>query len=169
MRNLVDRPVDLSDSLPPLYTASTGRDSTLIFESRFESGNLSRAVKLGPKEYNLLLANDTNSRGNTQWFFFRVTNTFKRSAVRFHLINLRKKDSLFNHGMRVLVYSKKHFKETGEGWHRDGSDIAYYANGIPRGNRNNTKYYSLSFTHTFEYSADTVYFAYSVPYTYTQL
>ena len=54
--------------------------------------------------------------------------------------------------MKILVYSKKHYKATGESWHRRGSDIAYYANGIPRGQKIKTTYYSLSFTHTFEYS-----------------
>jgi len=44
--------------------------STLRFESRFESGNLHRAVQVGPAEYDLLLSTDTNSHGHTQWFYF---------------------------------------------------------------------------------------------------
>jgi hypothetical protein len=31
------------------------KDSTLIFESRFESGNLRKALKVGPYEYDLFL------------------------------------------------------------------------------------------------------------------
>lgn len=33
-------------------------DKTLIFESRFESGNLRKAMKVGPYEYELYLKND---------------------------------------------------------------------------------------------------------------
>jgi len=36
-------------------------DKTLIFESRFESGNLRRAVKVGENEYNLILKYDHNT------------------------------------------------------------------------------------------------------------
>ena len=33
----------------------------------------------------------------------------------------------------------------------------------------NKTYYTLTFTHEFEYSNDSVFFAYSVPYTYSDL
>lgn len=33
-------------------------DKTLLFESRFESGNLRKAMKVGPFEYELYLKND---------------------------------------------------------------------------------------------------------------
>ena len=40
-------------------------DKTLIFESRFESGNLLAAVKLSDSEYDLILQNDINTNGHT--------------------------------------------------------------------------------------------------------
>lgn len=40
-------------------------DKTLVFESRFESGNLSRVYKISDTEYNLMLQNDVNSHGHT--------------------------------------------------------------------------------------------------------
>ena len=45
-------------------------DKTLLFESRFESGNLYLAQKESDTEYNLLMQNDINTNGHTQWFFF---------------------------------------------------------------------------------------------------
>jgi len=45
-------------------------DKTLLFESRFESGNLYLAQKVSDTEYNLLMQNDINTNGHTQWFFF---------------------------------------------------------------------------------------------------
>ena len=47
-------------------------DKTLVFESRFESGNLNLAVKVNENEYNLILQNDINTKGHTQWYYFKV-------------------------------------------------------------------------------------------------
>lgn len=48
------------------YVPSGPDDLTLVFESRFESGNLGLAVKLSDSEYNLVLQNDSLTKGNTQ-------------------------------------------------------------------------------------------------------
>ena len=47
--------------LRPYYSKENDQDNTLIFESRFESGNLRRAVKIGENEYNLILKYDHNT------------------------------------------------------------------------------------------------------------
>jgi hypothetical protein len=39
-------------------------------------------------------------------FFFRVNNTKKDLSVKFNLLNHTKPDSLFNYGMKVLVFSE---------------------------------------------------------------
>lgn len=54
------------------------------------------------------------------------------------------------------------------GWHRAGSNIAYYANGLKRGEKK-CSYYTHTFTYEYMYENDTVYFAYCYPYTYTDL
>jgi hypothetical protein len=41
--------------ITPYYELQGDDDKTLIFESRFESGNLAMAIKLSDKEYNLVL------------------------------------------------------------------------------------------------------------------
>lgn len=79
----------------------------MIFESRFESGNLAAALKVNDSDYHLMLQNDVNTSGHTQWFFFRVQNTTKHEKVRFNMLNLSKPDSLFNEGMKVLIFSEK--------------------------------------------------------------
>lgn len=145
-------------------------DSTLLFESRFESGNLAMATKVGPNEYNLLLQTDINSRGHTQWFYFRVQNTKSQSTVKFNILNFAKSDSLFNHGMKVSILSSKYSFASSTGWTRGGDNIMYYPNGIIKEFSLTGKcYYTLTFTYTFEFSNDTVYFAYAVPYSYTSL
>lgn len=65
-------------------------------------------------------------------FFFRVTNTRKDMSVKFNLLNHTKPDSLFNCGMKVLVYSETMNKVEGKGWHREGRDIAYYQNNFKK-------------------------------------
>jgi cytosolic carboxypeptidase protein 2/3 len=47
----------------------------LKFESRFESGNLLRAVQIGPFEYDLFVRADVNTKSYMQWWYFAVTNT----------------------------------------------------------------------------------------------
>jgi cytosolic carboxypeptidase protein 2/3 len=151
------------------YTLLGSTDKTLIFESRFESGNLCLAGKVSDEEYNLLLQNDINTKGYTQWFFFRTTNTFANTKIKFNIINFLKSDSLFNQGMRILVYSAELNTKEGVGWHRDGMDVKYFANGIKRSEASAKSLYTLSFTYEYKFTGDTVYFAYSFPYTYTDL
>ena len=52
-------------------------DKTLVFESRFESGNLRKAMKVDEFEYELYLKNDYGTCSFTQWFYFRIQNTRK--------------------------------------------------------------------------------------------
>jgi chorismate synthase len=55
----------------------------------------------------------------------------------------------------------------GRGWVRGGTDICYYQNSMKR--KTAGYYYTLTFSHTFEYDQDVAYFAHSYPYTYTDL
>lgn len=130
-------------------------------------------MQLSVDEYDLVLQNDINTNGHTQWFFFKVSNTRKGHKVRFNIINLAKPDSLYNQGMRVLSYSHNLAKEDKLGWHRVGTEISYYKNHIRNqvhGNRfPDKKYYTLTFTHTFDSTDDSVYFCHCFPYTYSDL
>jgi hypothetical protein len=69
---------------------------------------------------------------------------------------------MFNYGMKVSIYSdKKAEEENGIGWHRGGTDISYFQNQIRRdGNQFARHYYTATFTYTFEYDEDTVFFSY---------
>ena len=161
-----------STQIPPnqYYFPQGPTDKTLVFESRFESGNLLIAFKVSDYEYDLVLQNDINTNGHTQWYFFRVSNTKPGMTVRFNIINLLKPDSLYNQGMRVLAYSSLKSKSENLGWHRIGTDIMYYQNNLKTQARDNGKrYYTLSFTHTFDRSNDTVYLSHCFPYTYSDL
>lgn len=124
---------------------------------------------MSEKEYNLLMQSDINSNGHTQWFYFQVKNTRKGHNVRFNILNFNKKDSLFNYGMKVSIYSEAcaNNEKNPLGWFRGGNRFSYFANGIRKTLDYNGKgYYTLSFDYTFQHDDDTVYFAYATPYTY---
>nr|XP_034982330.1 cytosolic carboxypeptidase 2 isoform X1 [Zootoca vivipara] len=140
-------------------------DTMLLFESRFESGNLQKAIRVGEYEYELTLRTDLYTSKYTQWYYFRVQNTRKDVTYRFTIVNLMKAKSLYSVGMKPLLYSEKDAKSHGIGWRREGSDIKYYKYNTEDGQT----LYCLTWTFRFPHSHDTCYFAHFYPYTYTDL
>ena len=120
-----------------------------------------------------------NTSGHTQWFYFKVKASFKKATtVRFHIVNLYKGKSLYEEGLKVLVldcagidYEKATLGADDEGlpvWKRGGADITYKQNEYSVSN--NHKLYSLSFSYEFaEGEGSELYFAHSIPYTYSML
>ena len=76
-------------------------------------------------EYDLILQNDINTKGNTQWFFFSVKNVPKNTVVKFNLVNMSKNDSLFNFGMKPMAFSMMRYEKRKVGWLREGQKVAY--------------------------------------------
>ncbi|BFZ04187.1 hypothetical protein BsWGS_07225 [Bradybaena similaris] len=145
-------------------------DTTLIFESRFESGNLGKAIQVGENEYELWLRYDLYTNKHTQWFYFRVSNTRSDREYRFTIVNFMKPESLYNDGMRPVVYSEKDAALHKIGWVRGGHDIKYYKNNLRyEAGKVDRSYYSLTWTTRFTHDHDTVYFSHCYPYTYTDL
>uniref|UniRef100_A0A1A9VWF8 Peptidase M14 domain-containing protein n=1 Tax=Glossina austeni TaxID=7395 RepID=A0A1A9VWF8_GLOAU len=144
----------------------------LEFESRFESGNLARAVRITPTYYELYLRPDLYTSRSKQWFYFRVRRTRKNVIYRFSIVNLVKSNSLYNDGMRPLLYSTINAKTRNEGWRRCGDNICYYCNedeNQPCSDDDLECSYTLTFNIEFSHDNDTVYFAHSYPYTYSDL
>ncbi|KAL4445456.1 hypothetical protein ABPG74_004530 [Tetrahymena malaccensis] len=143
----------------------------LSFESKFECGNLSYAFIKNERQYFLVLQNDINTKGNTQWFYFRVSNKKALGQVTLSILNYQKPYSLFNQGMKILVYSKKKREKQNLGWHRSCSNINYYKNEYKRQTQNIpiSTYYTLEFTYDFTEEQDEIFFAYNYPYSYSDL
>ena len=168
------RPKTVYNELKPYYTLKNKNDNTLIFESRFESGNLLCAFRTEDENcYQLYLQNDTNTTGYIQWFFFRVSNTKKGRKVNFNIINMLRKTCVYNHGLKIMTYSTTAAAKENLGWHRDCYNSIYYANNLFVYNNNNASkkrnLHSLSFDYEFKYDNDTVYFANCIPYFYSTL
>ncbi|XP_075790448.1 cytosolic carboxypeptidase 3 isoform X2 [Pelodiscus sinensis] len=140
--------------------------NTLIFEARFESGNLQKVVKVSEFEYQLTLRTDLYTNRHTQWYYFQVTNTQAGMPYRFTIVNFTKPTSLYNNGMRPLLYSEVDAKFHRVGWQRTGDEIKYYKNNL---GQDGHQYFSLTWTFQFPYDQDTCYFAHCYPYTYSNL
>ncbi|XP_070534077.1 uncharacterized protein [Ptychodera flava] len=145
---------------------------SLMFESRFESGNLRQARRIGQFEYELVLKTDLYTNRHTQWFYFRVQRVVPGVTYKFNIVNLLKRDSLYNHGMRPLLYSEKNAQEDNSGWIRTGHHISYSRNyNLTRNPLLHPEmvYYVLEWQMEFPHENDTCYLAHCYPYTFTDL
>ena len=156
-------------TLPPIQLSSSA-DISLHFESRFESGNLCKAVQVGKWDYELYIRYDLYTKKHTQWFFFRVRNMQAGQTYRFTIVNLYKARSLYSEGMQPVFYSEKRAKEQNVGWHRVGFNIKYFKTTLRRPDMKQEAYfYGLTWSYMFQYSEDTCFFAHCYPYTYSDL
>ncbi|KAL8221766.1 UNVERIFIED_CONTAM: Cytosolic carboxypeptidase 3 [Gekko kuhli] len=117
-------------------------------------------------EYQLTLRTDLYTNKHTQWYYFQVTNTQAGRPYRFTIVNFTKPTSLYNHGMRPLLYSEAEAKIHKVGWQRTGDAIRYYRNNL---SQDGHQYFSLTWTFQFPHDRDTCYFAHCYPYTYSNL
>ncbi|XP_076437932.1 cytosolic carboxypeptidase 2-like [Babylonia areolata] len=152
---------------------------SLRFESRFESGNLRQARRIGMFEYELVLQTDLYTRRHTQWYFFRVWGAQPGVVYKFTIVNLLKPDSLYNYGMRPLLYCDRGGtiaegqRQQGAGWRRCGHHISYGKNLshlscplLPRSLHHYLLQWHMEFPHGAE---DRYYLAHCYPYTFTDL
>ncbi|KAL5965182.1 Cytosolic carboxypeptidase 2 [Taenia solium] len=165
------RPIVVFDteSSPPMEVRMRRVDvlkeeGELVFESRFESGNLKQARRMqtiikkrfvktnsrmyfsGTYEYELVLTPDLVTESHVQWFFFQVAGAKCGVEYTFHIVNLLKTKRLVKTGEKVLFYSKKLAEKTGNGWTRVGTDTSYGRNLKAEKNpilKRGTTYYEL--------------------------
>uniref|UniRef100_A0A8D0ELX7 ATP/GTP binding protein like 1 n=1 Tax=Strix occidentalis caurina TaxID=311401 RepID=A0A8D0ELX7_STROC len=146
----------------------------LTFFSKFESGNLRKAIQVREFEYDLIMNADVNSNQHHQWFYFEVRDMKLAVPYRFNIINCEKFNSQFNYGMQLVMYSVKEALQGRPRWLRAGHDICYYKNhyrcsaGAGGGVRGKF-YYTLTFSIKFPHTDDVCYLAYHYPYTYSTM
>ncbi|CAG9326951.1 unnamed protein product [Blepharisma stoltei] len=153
----------------PEYSLEIPNDqTTLIFDSKFESGNLDKVIKLSDFEYKLFIRSDTETSRHNHWYYFSVKN-FRPITVTFRIENMLKRDPLYRAGMKPLVWSTILYETEEKEWYRGCYDISYEKNEDYAPEYLDHSYYCLSFKYNFQYTNDLVYFAYAYPYTYTDL
>ncbi|XP_069909561.1 cytosolic carboxypeptidase 4 [Oryctolagus cuniculus] len=148
--------------------------NSLRFFSKFESGNLRKAIQVRECEYDLLINADLSSSQHQQWFYFQVSGMRAATRYRFSIVNCEKPNSQFNYGMQPTLYSMKEALLGRPSWVRAGSEVCYYRNHYVRhvagaGGARGRCYYTLTFSITFPHGEDVCYVAYHYPYTYTAL
>ncbi|PIK57933.1 putative cytosolic carboxypeptidase 2 isoform X10 [Apostichopus japonicus] len=154
------------------HTTPDGCSQSIVFESRFESGNLRQARRVGQFEYDLVLKTDLYTNRHTQWFYFRVQKMLPGVTYKFNIVNLLKKDSLYNHGMRPLFYSENLASTKGLGWHRVGHHITYSRNYNLSRNpllHPEIAYYTLVWQMEFPEENDVCFLTHCYPFTFTDL
>ncbi|XP_011501923.1 PREDICTED: cytosolic carboxypeptidase 2-like [Ceratosolen solmsi marchali] len=159
--------VSIPDTIERTADCVTRSSATdLCFESRFESGNLGKVIKITDTFYELHLRNDLYTQRHTQWYYFRISNTKSGTMYRLSIVNLWKENSLYNEGLKPLLYSTKDATAKSIGWRRCGENIIYYKNDSSDDRKEK---HTLTFNIYFPHDQDTVYLAYCYPYTYTDL
>ncbi|CAI4227634.1 unnamed protein product [Auanema sp. JU1783] len=147
----------------------------LLFESRFECGNLRRVTQVSTQHYQLILNPDINQiNDHYQWFYFEVSNMRANVPYTFEIINCLKSTSMYSHGMQPVMYSVRDAVSGNPRWLRVGDSVCYYRNlftddtfdadGEKNGKRS---YFSIRFDVTFKSKGDVCYFAYHYPYTFS--
>lgn len=138
---------------------SSLRDSGIIFDSQFESGNLLEVYKKAEDEYILIVQNDTETTKYSDWYYFKVISKESKS-VRLHVVNL----------YRPLAKESPLVQLGTNHWKRTAYDVAFSETNLTdkqfidcfKG------YFTLSFTYD-SIANEPTYFAKAFPYTYSQL
>jgi len=94
------------------YYQPMNNDKTLVFESRFESGNLGLAIKISNNEYSLLMQNDSLIKGHTQCkhfinyrVLFQSCQYYKRDTNKISYTQFRKFKGEF-YSQRLIHYTR---------------------------------------------------------------
>ncbi len=74
---------------------------------------------------------DSNTKGHTTWFFFKVFNIKKKKNVRFNIVNFTKNNQLYAEGMRPYV-----FRTSQKVWAQEGSNVEFKNRAIRYFNKN---------------------------------
>ncbi|KAL1437094.1 hypothetical protein MTO96_049090 [Rhipicephalus appendiculatus] len=157
------RPLMNSDAPRSLQEVVTDR---LWFESRFEGGNLRKAIQVGPYEYNLLMSPDINTGLHHRWFYFEVAGMRSDVDYTFNIVNFDRSGSLYKEGQCPLLFSVRD-AANGRGWRRIGGGISYQRNLHWRADKG--PLFTLSFTVRFPHAGDVCYIANSFPYGFSLL
>ncbi|NWY40900.1 CBPC4 carboxypeptidase, partial [Sylvia atricapilla] len=154
--------------------SSPAAPGCLTFFSKFESGNLRKAIQVREFEYDLMMNADVNSNQHHQWFYFEVRDMKSAVPYRFNIINCEKLNSQFNYGMQLVMYSVREALQGRPRWIRAGQEICYYKNhyrcrAAAGGGVRGRFYYTLTFSIKFPHKDDVCYLAYHYPYTYSTM
>lgn len=124
------RPQHILDYLEQENQTKLPRDvnenEVLDFDQNFECGNLDSVYLVDVYEYNLLMKVDTNTKGNTYWFMFKVSDFMVGIRYRFNILNFsRNCEKFYSQGMNIVTKSeRKSSKGADDAESKDGKQAA---------------------------------------------
>ena len=63
---------------------------------------------------------DSNTKGHTSWYFFKIFNIKKKKKIKFNIINFTKNNILYTEGMKPYV-----FRTSKMTWSQEGIDVEF--------------------------------------------
>lgn len=106
---------------------------------------------------------DSNTKGHTAWFFFKVNGAVPNQKIKFNIVNFGKKYLLYKDGMKPYSYRKSKGK-----WTQEGISVSYQKRRFRYEGSEHVVSHNLSFFYEFK-DYEPVYFAYCIPYSYSYL
>lgn len=58
------------------------------------------AVKIKKDQFDCFIRSDTNTKGHSNWYYFRVKNRGEAGPVKFNICNMTKCKNLYTQGMK---------------------------------------------------------------------
>lgn len=139
------------------------------FDSDMESGNLDMAVRVKKGEYDLFLRSDTNTKGHTNWYYFKVRNGSFRGTIQFNICNMVKRRNLYGKGMTPYCsITHKNNPELNTQWRQHECEEVRFVERLCRYGTDRTLN-QLQFKFAFTHPNMEVEFAYAIPYTLSHL
>ena len=94
----------MKQTLTTQFPDTINQRHILSFDQNFECGNLDSAFLKTSLEYNLLMKVDSNTRGNTYWFMFKVTNFIVGKTYTFNILNFtRSLEKFYREKMNIVT------------------------------------------------------------------
>lgn len=113
------------------------------------------------------MRSDTNTKGHTNWFYFKVSNGRQVGAVQLNICNIVKRRNLYGRGMNPYCKVVEAGTKPSE-WSQQHCYDTQFVERLCRYGTGRTAN-QLQFKFDFSRENMEVYFAYSIPYTYSDL
>ena len=92
----------------------------------------------------MLLDQDVNTHGYTNWFFFRAKSA-SAGRRRFLILNMGKKSQFYKQNMKISIFSMKKWQEQEIQWFKGGENISFFQTDFPKNSEPNSYFYCLHF------------------------
>ena len=146
---------DIETNLP-VYV---NQQKLLQFDSNFESGNLDSVYLASQNEYNLLCKVDTNTKGHTYWFYFKVLNWTPKAKATFNILNIvRDLHPFYSRGMNIWTRRESSNGRYKTDWDCSANNnvkvISFKENDIVRSKSNRKEYACGRYYNTLKFTCE---------------